>query len=412
MSRVDELIAKLLPNGVPFKGLGETGTFIRGTGLQKADLVEAGFRAIHYGQIHTYYGTWATETKSYVPESLAAKLRRAKSGDLVVATTSEDDDAVAKAVAWIGDTEVAVSGDAYIYRHSLDPKYVSYFLQSERFQEQKQRYITGTKVRRISGDALAKIRIPIPPPEIQREIARVLDNFSELEARLEVELEAEIEMRRRQYQYYRDVLFTFDDLQNKYPPRWTTLGEVALRVSSGGTPSTTRADYYGGGIPWLRTQEVDYGYIYETGRTISRDGLANSSAKWIPANSVIVAMYGATAAKVAINAVPLTTNQACCNLEIDPSIADYRYVFHWVSREYSRLKALGEGSQSNLSLQKVRQYPIPVPSLSEQVRIVAILDKFDALVNDLSVGLPAELTARRKQYEYYRDRLLTFKEAA
>lgn len=101
----------------------------------------------------------------------------------------------------------------------------------------------------------------------------------------------------------------------------------------------------------------------------------------------------------------------CCNLEVDPAQASVRYVFHWLSNEHLRLKSLGEGSQSNLNAQKVKSYPIAIPSLEEQERIVAILDKFDALLNDLSIGLPAEIEARRQQYEYYRDRLLTFEEA-
>lgn len=188
------------------------------------------------------------------------------------------------------------------------------------------------------------------------------------------------------------------------------LGDICTRVSSGGTPLTSRKDYYGGEIPWLRTQEVDYGVIESTELTISEEGLKSSAAKWIPANCVIVAMYGATAAKVAINRIPLTTNQACCNLEIDPKQAIYRFVFHWICNEYQRLRALGEGSQSNLNARKVKTYPVPVPPIEEQARIVGILDKFDTLVNDLSVGLPAELAARRKQYEHYRDRLLTFEE--
>jgi len=191
-----------------------------------------------------------------------------------------------------------------------------------------------------------------------------------------------------------------------------TLGEICKSVSSGGTPSTSRPDYYGGDIPWLRTQEVDYGVIQSTGMTITEKGLRNSSAKWIPANCVIVAMYGATAAKVAISGIPLTTNQACCNLEIDSEQANFKYVFHWISHAYDRLKALGEGSQSNLNAQKVKNFPISIPPLEEQARIVAILDRFDALINDISIGLPAEIKARRQQYEHYRDRLLSFREAA
>lgn len=191
-----------------------------------------------------------------------------------------------------------------------------------------------------------------------------------------------------------------------------TLGEICKSVSSGGTPLSTRTDYYNGDIPWLRTQEVRYTDIHDTEVKITEKGLKESSAKWIPANCVIVAISGATAARSAINKIPLTTNQHCCNLEIDPAQANYRYVFHWVSKEYERLKAFGQGARADLNSGIIKTYPIPIPPLEEQERIVVILDKFDALVNDLSSGLPAELKARRQQYEHYRDRLLTFREAA
>ncbi|WP_291383044.1 restriction endonuclease subunit S [Demequina sp.] len=404
MSRLDELIAEHCPDGVAHRPLGDVGEFIRGNGLQKSDLTDEGAPAIHYGQLHTHYGVWTDTTKSFTTPALATKLRRARPGDLIIVTTSEDDAAVAKATAWIGDGEVAVSGDAYIYRHSLDPRYVAYYFQSDQFQGQKTRHVSGTKVRRISGTSLAKIHIPVPPLEVQREIVRILDQFTALEA----ELEAELEVRTRQYEHYRARAF---DFPSDIRVRWSTLGEVSAKVSSGGTPSSGRDAYYGGEIPWLRTQEVDFGLIHSTGLSITEEGLRNSSAKWIPGHCVIVAMYGATAAKVAINEIPLTTNQACCNLQIDPEQADYRYVFYWVASQYERLKSLGEGSQSNLNAKKVRSFTIPLPSLDEQLRVVSLLSKFDALVNDLTVGLPAELAARRKQYEYYRDKLLTFEEA-
>jgi type I restriction enzyme S subunit len=191
-----------------------------------------------------------------------------------------------------------------------------------------------------------------------------------------------------------------------------TLGEISSRVTSGGTPLATRADYYGGNIPWLRTQEVRFTDILDTEVKITEKGLKSSSAKWIPGNCVIVAISGATAARSAINKIPLTTNQHCCNLEIDPAQASYRYVFHWVSKEYENLKALGQGARADLNSGIIKNFPIPVPPMEEQERIVSILDKFDVLVNDLSSGLPAEIEARRRQYEYYRDRLLAFQEAA
>ena len=198
---------------IAWKTLGEIGEFIRGNGLQKSNLVEAGFAAIHYGQIHTHYGTWATETKSFVSDVFAVKLRKARSGDLVIATTSEDDEAVAKAVAWIGASEAAVSGDAYIYRHQLEPKYAAYFFQTEQFQDQKKRHITGTKVRRISGESLAKIRIPVPPLEEQERIVAILDKFDALVNDLISGLPAEIRARRLQYEHYRDRLLTFEEIK-------------------------------------------------------------------------------------------------------------------------------------------------------------------------------------------------------
>ena len=114
-----------------WKALGDIGTFIRGSGIQKSDFTEPGAGCIHYGQIHTHYGTWATETKSFIDREFSARLRKAHAGDLVIATRSEDDEAVAKAVAWLGDEDVAVSTDAYIYRHAINPKYMSYFFQLE-----------------------------------------------------------------------------------------------------------------------------------------------------------------------------------------------------------------------------------------------------------------------------------------
>lgn len=186
------------------------------------------------------------------------------------------------------------------------------------------------------------------------------------------------------------------------------LAEVCRSIRSGGTPNSKKREFYGGNVPWVRTQDVDFNVINEPSASITAEAVEASSAKWIPKNSVIVAMYGATAAKVAINAIPVTTNQACCNLEIDPEIADFKYVFYWLSSHYLELKSKGAGSQANINSRVIKNFPIVLPLLEEQRRIVAILDKFDALVNDISTGLPAEIAARRKQYEYYRDKLLSF----
>ena len=156
------------------------GQFIRGIGLQKKDFTETGVGCIHYGQIYTHYDTYTHETKSFVSEYFAKKARKAMSGDLVIATTSENDEDVCKAVAWLGKEEIAVSSDACFYTHNLNPKYVAYFFQTEEFQKQKRQYITGTKVRRINVDNLAKILIPVPSDEEQARIVAILDKFDTL----------------------------------------------------------------------------------------------------------------------------------------------------------------------------------------------------------------------------------------
>ena len=189
---------------------------------------------------------------------------------------------------------------------------------------------------------------------------------------------------------------------------WKKISEICVNICSGGTPPREKSDYFIGNIPWLRTQEVNWADVYDTELKISEEAVKNSSAKIIPSNCVIVAMYGATAAKACINKIELTTNQACCNLQIDPEKALYKYVYFWLCNNYEKLKSLGEGSQNNLNAMKIKEYPIPVPSMEEQSRIVSILDRFEALTTDLQSGLPAEIEARRQQYEYYRNKLLTF----
>ena len=250
----------------------------------------------------------------------------------------------------------------------------------------------------------ANKKIPLPPLSVQQEIVRILDKFTQLEA----ELEAELDCRKRQYEYYRNKLLTFNEIGGGTEIVWKTLGEVAKKISSGGTPKTTVSEYYNGEIPWLRTQEVGYGEIWDTSIKITEDAVKNSSAKWIPRDCVIIAMYGATVGKVGINKIPLTTNQACSNIEVNEDIANYKYVYYCLLNQYEYIKSLGVGSQTNINAQIVKKLKIPLPSLEEQQRIVTILDKFDTLVNSISEGLPREIELRRKQYEYYREKLLTF----
>ena len=156
------------------------------------------------------------------------------------------------------------------------------------------------------------------------------------------------------------------------------IGELCKNVCSGGTPASTHTDYYGGNIPWLNTKEINFNRIYDTEKKITEEGFNNSSAKWISDNSVIVAMYGATAGKVAINKIPLTTNQACCNLTINDEIADYRYVYYYLCYKYFELSSLANGgAQQNLNAQIIKDFDILLPSLKEQKKISTFLSALD-----------------------------------
>ena len=148
---------------IQWKKLGEIGTFIRGNGLQKKDFTESGIGCIHYGQIYTHYGTFATKTKSFVSEKLASKLLKIENGDIVLACTSENIEDVAKAVAWLGKETIVTGGHSVVFKHTANPKYIAYFMQTALFFNQKKRYAYGAKVIDIKTEDLAKIPYPHSP---------------------------------------------------------------------------------------------------------------------------------------------------------------------------------------------------------------------------------------------------------
>lgn len=193
-----------------WKTLGEIGEMIKGSGIQKSDFVEEGKPCIHYGQVHTFYGTFAYKTKSYISEELYAKCKKAHTGDLVIATTSEDVEACCKATAWLGDEDVAVSGDAHIYRHSQNSKYMAYLFQTEMFAQQKRRCATGAKVTRVHGDDMLKFRFPLPSLAEQARIVAILDKFEKLITSMEEGIPAEQIRQQKRYEHFRDLLLAFD----------------------------------------------------------------------------------------------------------------------------------------------------------------------------------------------------------
>lgn len=186
------------------------------------------------------------------------------------------------------------------------------------------------------------------------------------------------------------------------------LGECCVNVTSGGTPLSSRNDYYNPPtIPWLKTKEVNYNRIYDTEFKISQNGLENSSAKLIPKNSVIIAMYGQgdTAGRVAINKIPLCTNQACCNLIIDKTIANYEFIYYLLCTKYNKLISLKNGgAQANLNAKIIKDLNVEIPVITIQNRIAEILSRYDSLIENYQKQIKLlEEAAQRLYKEWFVD---------
>lgn len=406
-------LEKLLDGAqVEWKSLGDLGNFIRGNGLQKNDLMDEGLPAIHYGQIYTRYGLEARETYSQVPANLFDKLRQAKANDLLLATTSETDEDVVKPLAWYG-ADVAISGDMMIFRHSQNAKYLAYFVLTEAFQKQKRKYITGTKVRRVSSADLAKIEVPIPCPKdpekslaIQGEIVRILDSFAELTA----ELTAELAARKKQYNHYRDQLLGYDveGLELK-PLGW--VGEVRMckRVLKGQTSST-------GDIPFFKIGT----FGKQADAFIPRDLFEQFRHRYSypKIGEVLISASGTLGRAVIFDGEEAYFQDSnIVWLENDETKVLNKYLFYFY--QIAKWYVSDGGVIKRLYNDNIKRTLIPVPcpderekSLAEQTRIVSILDKFDTLTTSHSEGLPREIELRQKQYEYYRDLLLSFPKTA
>lgn len=379
---------------VKWRPLGAVGDFIRGNGMQKKDFVEAGFPAIHYGQIYTRYGLEADRAFTFVPVSLAKRLRKANKNDLLLATTSENDEDVVKPLAWLGES-VAISGDMMLFRHQQSAKYLAYVVQSEAFQEQKKKYISGAKVRRVSSSDLAKIVVPIPCPEnpkksleIQNEIVRILDAFAETTTELTAKLAAELTARKKQYSHCRGQLLSFEGVEVE----WRTLGS-AFHMRAGQHISASKimpnsSDAYsfpcfgGNGVRgFVEVKSHDGEYLL-----IGRQGALCGNVQRMKGQ------FYATEHAVVVAA----------NDELNIDLA-----FHALTAMNLNQYA-SKSAQPGLAVGKLQDLKVSVPSLNEQERVAGILDKFEALTTSLAEMLPREIELRQKQYEYYRDLLLSF----
>ena len=247
----------------------------------------------------------------------------------------------------------------------------------------------------------SQFEIPIPSLEEQVRIVGILDTFTSAIDNLK----EQIAQRRKQYEYYRDQLL---DLEGKEGVEMKTLGDIGKCVA-GATPSTKVSEYWdGGNIPWMSSGEVHQKNVTHTTNFITKKGYENASTKMLPVGTIVIALagQGKTRGSVAITAIELCTNQSLCGVIISDVKIVNKFIYYYMSTRYDDLRRIssGDGTRGGLNLKMISSYLVPIPPLSEQQRIVSILDSFEASV----ANLEEQLALREKQYEYYRNKLLTF----
>lgn len=394
---------------VEWKTLGEVGELVRGSGLPKSDFTEVGVPAIHYGQIYTYYKNSTIETKSFVSPKTAEKLKKVDKGDVVITNTSENLEDVGKALLYLGEEQAVTGGHATIFKpkKAILGMYFVYYTQTLEFSLEKKRYAKGTKVIDVSATDMGKIQIPIPPLHVQAEIVRILDAFTAVTA----ELAAELNTRKKQYNYYRDQLLSFEEGEVE----WKTLGGIGDFTYG----YVEKAQDYGD-ARFVRITDIN-----TNGKLIATDSkyvdISEENKKFIlKKNDLLMARTGATYGKTMIfeEDYPAIYAGFLIKLSFDEKVINPKFYWHFAQSNFfwsqaNNLVSGGGQPQFNANVLKEVKMPIPYPndpekSLAEQARIVDILDKFDALTNSITEGLPREITLRQQQYEYYRELLLSF----
>ncbi len=408
MSRLAELIAQLCPDGVEYKPIGSFAQCVAGATPNSKDpsLWDGDIPWMSSGEVNKriIYSTDRCLTQRGF-DSCSTKMVPA--GAVVVALAGQG-----KTRGTVARTRIELCTNqslcAIISDVNVDSDFLFHYLVSQYNNLRTVSSGDGTRGG-LNLKMIREYRVPVPPLEVQREIVRILDQFTTLEA----ELEAELEARRTQYEHYRNHLLSYDSLAARGPVEMVELGDIAsIRRGRRFT-----LDQLGvAGCP-----AIHYGQIYTHYGVSATSVLSyveesfSSSLRFALPGDVIVAGVGETVEDVGIGVAWLGTDAVAYH---DDSFAlhhdqDSRYLSYWLrSDEYHRQKRsfVSQGKVKRLSAKGLAAVKLPLPDVSEQRRIADLLDRFDALVNDISSGLPAEIAARRAQYEHYRDRLLSFPE--
>jgi len=371
MSRLAELIEELCPDGVEYRPLGDVAELKRGQAVTRKEIVEGQIPVIAGGREPAYYID-----------------RPNRQGETIVIAGSG---AYAGFVSfWNEPIFVSDAFSIVVDRGTLQPRFVYHWLNGR--QEAIHALKSGGGVPHVYPKDVAKLRCPIPPLEVQREIVRILDQFTTLEAELEVELEA----RRAQYEHYRNHLLSYDSLAACGPVDMVELGSVVTLLDSRRIP-LKKGDRVSGEYPYYGASGiVDYvdSYIFDEDLLLVSEDGANLKARTKP-------IAFSTSGRVWVN------NHAHV-LKVESSF--YQKFLEEYLNSLDLEPYLVGSTQPKLNQSGLLSIPVPLPTEQALERSVLLLEKLKLFVTDLSAGLPAEIAARRAQYEHYRDRLLSFPE--
>ena len=384
--------------GWTYKRLGEVGSFLRGKSIQKADFVEKGLPCIHYGQIHTKFGVSVDKHLSEIPSDIYEKSIIASPGDVIIAITSEDLEGSCKSTAWLGDYDVAVSAHAAVYKHNLNSKYIVYYLRSNSFYVEKEKYARGFKVMEIKPTDIARIPIPIPPISIQQSIVAELDKTNELIGLKKSQL-SDLDS------LAQSIFFEmFGDPVKGIKFKRSTIGNVITNIKYGtGSPP----QFSDSGFCFIRATNIKNGHID------SKDMLyidANEASRIekcrLSSNDLIIVRSGVNAGDTsnipteyvghyAGYDIIITVNKELVNTTYINGVLNNKDYVRMIIKPLTRRAA-----QPHLNSQQVQGMSIPLPPLPLQqsfaARITAIeqqKQRISASIKDLET-----LLASRMQY--------------
>jgi len=411
VSRIDDLIAEHCPDGVAFKAISELASYIRGVTYSKSDEKQDGpIRVLRSNNVTLSSNTINFDDVRTVSDRVRVRDDQwLRATDILISAASGSKAHVGKVAYVKEDIDYCFGGFMAVLRanNHIDSRFLFHLLVGRIFSDYLESALSTTTINNLNASIMNAFRVPIPPLEVQREIVKVLDTFTELEVELEVELEA----RRRQYQYYRDALFAFCDQD----VRWVVMDEVGKFIRG---RRFTKADYVEDGIACIHYGDIYTQYGTAATETVShvRSDMA-STLRFAKPGDLVIAGVGETVEEVGkavawLGEGDVAIHDDCFAFRHSLNPKFVSYYFQTTAFHAEKNKFVARAKVKRLSGESIGKLAIPVPPLDEQERIVAILDRFDALVNDISIGLPAEIKARRQQYEHYRDRLLTFQEAA